>query len=67
MERIIHHSSNYSTLELLQFTKLHNAIVEVVTCLLCKWFLVTNEIVHNLVAIELAYINTTDLTDAVGQ
>ncbi|XP_058139022.1 dynamin-1-like protein isoform X7 [Dasypus novemcinctus] len=68
MQRIIQHCSNYSTQELLRFPKLHDAIVEVVTCLLRKRLPVTNEMVHNLVAIELAYINTKhpDFTDACG-
>uniref|UniRef100_A0A8C0HG00 Dynamin-1-like protein n=1 Tax=Chelonoidis abingdonii TaxID=106734 RepID=A0A8C0HG00_CHEAB len=60
--------SNYSTQELLRFPKLHDAIVEVVTSLLRKRLPVTNEMVHNLVAIELAYINTKhpDFADACG-
>lgn len=68
MQRIIQHCSNYSTQELLRFPKLHDAIVEVVTCLLRKRLPVTNEMVHNLVAIELAYINTKhpDFADACG-
>ncbi|KAL6033153.1 hypothetical protein STEG23_022058, partial [Scotinomys teguina] len=68
MQRIIQHCSNYSTQELLRFPKLHDAIVEVVTCLLRKRLPITNEMVHNLVAIELAYINTKhpDFTDASG-
>ncbi|TRY92886.1 hypothetical protein DNTS_002560 [Danionella cerebrum] len=51
LQRIIQHCSSYSTQELLRFPKLHDSIVEVV---------------HNLVAIELAYINTKhpDFTDA---
>uniref|UniRef100_A0A4W5JC58 Dynamin 1-like n=1 Tax=Hucho hucho TaxID=62062 RepID=A0A4W5JC58_9TELE len=54
--------------ELLRFPKLHDAIVEVVTSLLRKRLPVTNEMVHNLVAIELAYINTKhpDFADACG-
>uniref|UniRef100_A0A8C1R5W5 Dynamin-1-like protein n=1 Tax=Cyprinus carpio TaxID=7962 RepID=A0A8C1R5W5_CYPCA len=66
MQRIIQHCSNYSTQELLRFPKLHDAIVEVVTSLLRKRLPVTNEMVHNLVAIELAYINTKhpDFADA---
>uniref|UniRef100_A0A8C8CXG4 Dynamin-1-like protein n=1 Tax=Oncorhynchus tshawytscha TaxID=74940 RepID=A0A8C8CXG4_ONCTS len=55
MQRIIQHCS---TQELLRFPKLHDAIVEVVTSLLRKRLPITNEMVHNLVAIELAYINT---------
>ncbi|KPP75622.1 dynamin-1-like protein-like [Scleropages formosus] len=68
MQRIIQHCSNYSTQELLRFPKLHEAIVEVVTSLLRKRLPITNDMVHNLVAIELAYINTKhpDFADACG-
>ncbi|KAJ0069174.1 hypothetical protein NL108_003093, partial [Boleophthalmus pectinirostris] len=68
MQRIIQHCSIYSTQELLRFPKLHDAIVEVVTSLLRKRLPVTNEMVHNLVGIELAYINTKhpDFADACG-
>ncbi|XP_017261430.1 dynamin-1-like protein isoform X2 [Kryptolebias marmoratus] len=68
MQRIIQHCSNYSTQELLRFPKLHDAIVEVVTSLLRRRLPVTNDMVHNLVAIELAYINTKhpDFADAIG-
>uniref|UniRef100_A0A8C4YY60 Dynamin-1-like protein n=1 Tax=Gadus morhua TaxID=8049 RepID=A0A8C4YY60_GADMO len=68
MQRIIQHCSNYSTQELQRFPKLHDAIVEVVTSLLRKRLPITNEMVHNLVAIELAYINTKhpDFADACG-
>uniref|UniRef100_A0A665WIY1 Dynamin-1-like protein n=1 Tax=Echeneis naucrates TaxID=173247 RepID=A0A665WIY1_ECHNA len=68
MQRIIQHCSNYSTQELLRFPKLHDAIVEVVTSLLRRRLPVTNEMVHNLVAIELAYINTKhpDFADAAA-
>ncbi|MBN3297895.1 DNM1L protein, partial [Amia calva] len=66
LQRIIQHCSSYSTQELLRFPKLHESIVEVVTGLLRKRLPITNEMVHNLVAIELAYINTKhpDFTDA---
>ncbi|XP_048866578.1 dynamin-1-like protein isoform X1 [Brienomyrus brachyistius] len=66
MQRIIQHCSNYNTQELLRFPKLHEAIVEVVTSLLRKRLPITNEMVHNLVAIELAYVNTKhpDFADA---
>ncbi|XP_064415281.1 dynamin-1-like protein [Latimeria chalumnae] len=66
LQRIIQHCSTYSTQELLRFPKLHDAIVEVVTGLLRKRLPITNEMVYNLVAIELAYINTKhpDFTDA---
>lgn len=42
--------------------------MEVVTSLLRKRLPITNEMVHNLVAIELAYINTKhpDFADACG-
>ncbi|KAM9407352.1 dynamin-1-like protein isoform 3-T5 [Salvelinus alpinus] len=68
LQRIIQHCSNYSTQELLRFPKLHDAIVEVVTSLLRKRLPITNEMVHNLVAIELAYVNTKhpDFADACG-
>uniref|UniRef100_A0A1A7WAB9 Dynamin-1-like protein n=1 Tax=Iconisemion striatum TaxID=60296 RepID=A0A1A7WAB9_9TELE len=68
MQRIIQHCSNYSTQELLRFPKLLDAIVEVVTSLLRRRLPVTNDMVHNLVAIELAYINTKhpDFADAIG-
>uniref|UniRef100_A0A3Q3S0I1 Dynamin-1-like protein n=1 Tax=Mastacembelus armatus TaxID=205130 RepID=A0A3Q3S0I1_9TELE len=66
MQRIIQHCSSFSTQELLRFPKLHDSIAEVVTGLLRKRLPITNEMVHNLVAIELAYINTKhpDFTDA---
>uniref|UniRef100_A0A668ANC7 Dynamin-1-like protein n=1 Tax=Myripristis murdjan TaxID=586833 RepID=A0A668ANC7_9TELE len=66
LQRIIQHCSSHSTQELLRFPKLHDSIVEVVTGLLRKRLPITNEMVHNLVAIELAYINTKhpDFTDA---
>uniref|UniRef100_A0A8C8MGJ0 Dynamin-1-like protein n=1 Tax=Oncorhynchus tshawytscha TaxID=74940 RepID=A0A8C8MGJ0_ONCTS len=67
LQRIIQHCSSYSTQELLRFPKLHDSIVEVVTSLLRKRLPITNDMVHNLVQIELAYINTKhpDFTDAV--
>ncbi|KAI5094728.1 dynamin-1-like protein isoform X2, partial [Silurus meridionalis] len=66
LQRIIQHCSSHSTQELLRFPKLHDSIVEVVTSLLRKRLPITNEMVHNLVSIELAYINTKhpDFTDA---
>ncbi|KAK5871559.1 hypothetical protein PBY51_004436 [Eleginops maclovinus] len=66
LQRIIQHCSSYSTQELLRFPKLHDSIVEVVTGLLRKRLPITNDMVHNLVSIELAYINTKhpDFTDA---
>ncbi|XP_077418293.1 dynamin-1-like protein isoform X2 [Vanacampus margaritifer] len=66
LQRIIQHCSSFSTQELLRFPKLHDSIVEVVTGLLRKRLPIANEMVHNLVAIELAYINTKhpDFMDA---
>ncbi|CAL8342749.1 unnamed protein product [Lota lota] len=66
LQRIIQHCSSYSTQELLRFPKLHDSIVEVVMALLRKRLPITNEMVHHLVAIELAYINTKhpDFSDA---
>lgn len=66
LQRIVQHCTSFSTQELLRFPKLHDSIVEVVTGLLRKRLPITNEMVHNLVAIELAYINTKhpDFTDA---
>uniref|UniRef100_A0A8C6YJQ4 Dynamin-1-like protein n=1 Tax=Naja naja TaxID=35670 RepID=A0A8C6YJQ4_NAJNA len=59
LQRIIQHCTTYNTgTELLRFPKLHEAIVEVVTGVLRRRLPITNEMVHNLVAIELAYINT---------
>uniref|UniRef100_A0A8D3A2U8 Dynamin-1-like protein n=1 Tax=Scophthalmus maximus TaxID=52904 RepID=A0A8D3A2U8_SCOMX len=68
LQRIIQHCSSFSTQELLRFPKLHDSIVEVVTGLLRKRLPITNEMVHNLVAIELAYINTKhpDFADAAS-
>ncbi|CAL1616098.1 unnamed protein product [Knipowitschia caucasica] len=66
LQRIIQHCTSFSTQELLRFPKLHDSIVEVVTGLLRKRLPITNEMVHNLVSIELAYINTKhpDFSDA---
>lgn len=43
---------------MLRFPKLHEKIVDVVTHLLRRRLPKTNTMVENLVAIELAYINT---------
>uniref|UniRef100_A0A8K9XZA8 Si:dkey-32e23.4 n=1 Tax=Oncorhynchus mykiss TaxID=8022 RepID=A0A8K9XZA8_ONCMY len=66
LQRSIQHCSSYSTPELLWFPRLHHSIVEVVTSLLRKRLPITNDMVHNLVQIELAYINTKhpEFTDA---
>ncbi|KAM8964921.1 dynamin-1-like protein isoform 2-T3 [Sarcophilus harrisii] len=65
LQRVIQHCSTSITKELMRFPKLHEAIVEVVMGLLRKRLPITNEMVHNLIAIELAYINTKhpDLAD----
>lgn len=58
MQRIIQHCGTESQQEMLRFPKLHERIVDVVTQLLRRRLPVTNAMVENLVAIELAYINT---------
>ncbi|KAK2176785.1 hypothetical protein NP493_640g02001 [Ridgeia piscesae] len=64
MQRIIQHCGTQQ--EMLRFPKLHEKIVDVVTSLLRRRLPVTNQMVENLVAIELAYINTKhpDFTEA---
>ncbi|XP_055385954.1 dynamin-1-like protein [Condylostylus longicornis] len=58
MQRIIQHCGNEVQQEMLRFPKLHEKIVDVVTQLLRRRLPATNSMVENLVAIELAYINT---------
>lgn len=58
MQRIIQHCGNEVQQELLRFPKLHERIVDVVTQLLRRRLPNTNAMVENIVAIELAYINT---------
>lgn len=58
MQRIIQHCGTESQQEMLRFPKLHERIVDVVTHLLRRRLPTTNSMVENLVAIELAYINT---------
>jgi len=58
MQRIIQHCGNEVQQEMLRFPKLNEKIIDVVTHLLRRRLPVTNEMVENLVAIELAYINT---------
>ncbi|CAD7079007.1 unnamed protein product [Hermetia illucens] len=58
MQRIIQHCGNEVQQEMLRFPKLHEKIVDVVTQLLRRRLPTTNCMVENLVAIELAYINT---------
>ncbi|KAM7534931.1 hypothetical protein Aperf_G00000097615 [Anoplocephala perfoliata] len=55
MQRIIQHCG---TQEMYRFPKLHECVVDVVTSLLRRRLQPTNEMVTNLVAVELAYINT---------
>lgn len=64
MQRMIQHCGTQQ--EMLRFPKLHEKIVDVVTNLLRKRLPPTNSMVENLVAIELAYINTKhpDFTEA---
>lgn len=58
MQRIIQHCGTEVQQEMLRFPKLHEKIVDVVTQLLRRRLPTTNAMVENLVAIELAYINT---------
>ncbi|XP_012348136.1 dynamin-1-like protein [Apis florea] len=58
MQRIIQHCGTEVQQEMLRFPKLHERIVDVVTQLLRRRLPPTNQMVENLVAIELAYINT---------
>nr|CAD7199781.1 unnamed protein product [Timema douglasi] len=58
MQRIIQHCGIEVQHEMLRFPKLHEKIIDVVTQLLRKRLPTTNSMVENLVAIELAYINT---------
>lgn len=58
MQSIIQHCGVESQQEMLRFPKLHEKIIDVVTHLLRRRLPPTNTMVENLVAIELAYINT---------
>ncbi|XP_050734280.1 dynamin-1-like protein isoform X1 [Eriocheir sinensis] len=58
MQRIIQFCGTEVQQEMLRFPKLHEKIVDVVTQLLRRRLPPTNSMVENLVAIELAYINT---------
>ncbi|KAK6634624.1 Dynamin-1-like protein [Polyplax serrata] len=58
MQRIIQHCGVEVQQEMLRFPKLYEKIVDVVTHLLRRRLPTTNQMVENLVAIELAYINT---------
>lgn len=58
MQRIIQHCGTEVQQEMLRFPKLHERIVDVVTQLLRRRLPPTNSMVENLVAIELAYVNS---------
>ena len=58
MQRIIQHSGADVQQEMLRFPRLHEKVVDVVTNLLRSRLPPTNSMVENLVAVELAYINT---------
>lgn len=58
MQRIIQHCGTEVQQEMLRFPKVHESIIDVVTHLLRRRLPITNDMVENLVAIELAYINT---------
>lgn len=55
MQRMIQHCGMQ---EIVRFPRLRDSIMEVITQLLHKRLPITNEMVTNLVAIELAYVNT---------
>ncbi|XP_074603228.1 dynamin related protein 1 isoform X2 [Brevipalpus obovatus] len=55
---IIQHCDFEIQQEMLRFPKLHEKIIDVVTQLLRRRLPPTNNMVHNLVSVELAYINT---------
>ncbi|VUZ55060.1 unnamed protein product [Hymenolepis diminuta] len=65
MQRIIQHCGTQQ--EMFRFPKLHERIVDVVTSLLRRRLQPTNEMVTNLIAIELSYVNTRhpDFSDDV--
>lgn len=67
MQRIVQHAFS-QVMEVKRFPQLHERIVEVVTNLLLRRLPSTNEMVENLVAIELSYINTNhpDFTDSTS-
>jgi len=58
MQRVIQHCGNEVQQEMLRFPKLHEKIIDVVTNLLRSRLCPTNTMVENIVAIELAYVNT---------
>ncbi|CAH2267686.1 jg11414 [Pararge aegeria aegeria] len=58
MQRIVQHCGTEVQQEMQRFPRLHQRIVDVVTLLLRTRLPATNAMVENLVAIELAYINT---------
>ncbi|XP_069355207.1 dynamin-1-like protein isoform X10 [Maniola hyperantus] len=58
MQRIVQHCGTEVQQEMQRFPRLHQRIVDVVTLLLRTRLPATNSMVENLVAIELAYINT---------
>ncbi|XP_059061849.1 dynamin-1-like protein isoform X1 [Achroia grisella] len=58
MQRIVQHCGTEVQQEMLRFPRLHQRIVDVVTQLLRTRLPATNSMVENLVAVELAYINT---------
>ncbi|XP_041350452.1 dynamin-1-like protein isoform X2 [Gigantopelta aegis] len=64
MQRMIQHCGTHQ--EMLRFPKLHERIIDVVTNLLRRRLPPTNAMVENIVAIELAYVNTKhpDFTEA---
>uniref|UniRef100_A0A0M3IIS9 GED domain-containing protein n=1 Tax=Ascaris lumbricoides TaxID=6252 RepID=A0A0M3IIS9_ASCLU len=66
LQRIVQHCGLHTQQEMQRFPRLYDKINEVVSSVLKSRLRPTNEIVENLVAIELAYINTKhpEFTDA---
>ncbi len=58
MQRIIQHCGNEVQQEMMRFPRLHEKIIDVVTNLLRSRLDPANSMVGNLVAVELAYVNT---------
>ncbi|VDN51836.1 unnamed protein product [Dracunculus medinensis] len=66
LQRIVQHCGLHTQQEMQRFPRLYDKINEVVSSVLKSRLVPTNEMVENLVAIELAYINTKhpEFTDA---
>ncbi|KAK2713318.1 dynamin-1-like protein [Artemia franciscana] len=58
LQRIVQHCGTEIQTDMMRFPALHDKIKDVITALLRKRLPPTNEMVENMIAIELAYINT---------